>query len=163
PYTIRDGSITPGQHASFLGKKHDPFLVTDDPNAADFQLSELSLPENLSLGRLENRRQLRELIERQTRLLDYSAEARGLDDYYSTAMSMLPTSRIRQAFDLASEPAKLREQYGRTTYGQSLLLARRLVEAGVRFVNVYFSDRIGGRSTESGGWDTHGFDGSRMY
>ncbi|HLQ47039.1 MAG TPA: DUF1501 domain-containing protein, partial [Planctomycetaceae bacterium] len=70
---------------------------------------------------------------------------------------------VRDAFDLSREPKKLREQYGRTTYGQSCLLARRLVEAGVRFVNVYFAEDIGGRSTTDGGWDTHGFDDTRMY
>jgi hypothetical protein len=57
----------------------------------------------------------------------------------------------------------MRDRYGRTTYGQGCLLARRLVEAGVKFVNVYFDETIGGRRTDSGGWDTHGFDNTRMY
>ncbi len=70
---------------------------------------------------------------------------------------------MRNAFNLTAEPAKVRDSYGRTTYGQSCLLARRLVEAGVKFVTVYFSDTIGGQSTTSGGWDTHGFNNTRMF
>lgn len=163
PYVIRDGAITPGQHASFLGKGHDPLLVTEDPNDPAFNLPELSLPSNLSLSRLENRRELQRVVDGQTRLLDFSAEAKGLDAYYDKSLSMLNSKRIRQAFDLSQEPAKLRDAYGRHTYGQSCLLARRLVEAGVRFVNVYFSDSIGGQSTTSGGWDTHGFNNTRMF
>jgi hypothetical protein len=163
PHVIRDGAITPGQHASFLGKGHDPLLVTEDPNDPQFNLPELSLPANLSLGRLENRRELQRLVDGQARLLDFSAEAQGLDAYYDKGLSMLTSQRVRQAFNLAAEPATLREAYGRHTYGQSCLLARRLVEAGVKFVNVYFSDSIGGQSTTAGGWDTHGFNNTRMY
>src|SRR5256714_2125535 len=81
PYVIRDGSITPGQHASFLGKKHDPFFLADDPNSADFRLPELKLPANLSLERLENRREVLRLIDRQAELLDFSATARGIDAF----------------------------------------------------------------------------------
>src|SRR5215469_6150657 len=73
---------------------------------------------------------------------------------------MLTSPTFRRAFDLGAEPAAVRERYGRTTYGQGCLLARRLVEAGARFVNVYFSRFIGGCA---GGWDTHGFGGKPMY
>jgi hypothetical protein len=163
PYVIRDGAITPGQHASFLGKAHDPLLVTEDPNDQNFKLPQLSLPENLSPDRLANRRSMQQLINEQSRLLDYSAEAQGLNAYYDRALSMLNSSKVREAFDLSQEPDSLREAYGRSTYGQSCLLARRLVEAGVKFVNVYFSNSIGGQKTDSGGWDTHGFNNTRMY
>jgi hypothetical protein len=160
PYVISDGSITPGQHASFLGKAHDPLLVRQDPNAPDFRLPELSLPENLSLQRLENRRAVLKLIDEQADLLDYSAKARGIDAHYERAMTMLSAPGVKQAFDLSSEPVAVREKYGRTTYGQGCLLARRLVEAGARFINVYFSQSIGGCE---GGWDTHGFNDKPMY
>ena len=163
PYVIRDGSITPGQHASFLGKGNDPLLVTEDPNSPNFRLPELSLPNNLSLDRLENRRGLQQIIDRQSRLLDYSSTAQGVDAYYETALAMLNSQRCRDAFNLAAESKELRDRYGRHTYGQSCLLARRLVEAGVRFVNVYFSSNIGGQSITDGGWDTHGFNNTRMY
>ncbi len=163
PHVLADGSITPGQHASFLGKAHDPLFFTQDPNDPNFSLPELSLPADLSLDRLQSRRELQKLIDQQSRLLDYSAAAKGLDAYYEKALTMLNSPRLRKAFDLASEPEKVREAYGRTTYGQGCLLARRLVEAGTKFVTVYFSSNIGGQSTESGGWDTHGFNNTRMY
>lgn len=163
PYRIRDGAITPGQHASFLGKAHDPLLITEDPNDASFKLPELSLPANLTPDRLADRRELQKLINRQAAAQEQSAVAQGLDAYYEKALSMLQSERVRQAFDLSREPDAVRQRYGRTTYGQSCLLARRLVEAGVRFINVYFSDSIGGQSTTAGGWDTHGFNDTRMY
>lgn len=163
PYVIRDGSVTPGQHASFLGKVHDPLLVLQDPNSPDFNLPELSLPSNLTFDRLGQRRELQKLIDAQSRLLDYSATAKGLDEYYEKALAMLNSTQLRDAFNLSAEPEKLRDSYGRHTYGQGCLLARRLVEAGTRFVTVYFSNSIGGQSTTSGGWDTHGFNNTRMF
>jgi len=163
PYVIRDGSVTPGQRASFLGKGHDPLLITEDPADRNFRLPELSLPSSLTADRLQNRREMQQLVNSQTRLLDYSSEARGLDAYYERALSMLHSTRVRDAFDLTREPEAMRRRYGMTTYGQSCLLARRLVESGVKFVNVYFSSGIGGQSTSDGGWDTHGFNNTRMY
>ncbi len=163
PHVIRDGSITPGQHASFLGKRHDPLLFTDDPKSPNFRLPELSLPASVSVDRLLRRREMLRMVDEQSGLLEHAAAARGMDEYYDRAVSMLTSDRVRNAFDLSAEPAEVRDRYGRTTYGQSCLLARRLVESGVKFVTVYFSDTIGGRSTESGGWDTHGFDNTRMF
>ena len=163
PHVIADGSITPGQTSSFLGKRHDPLLVLQDPNNANFSLPELTLPASLTVERLGQRRELQKLIDAQSRMLDYSAAAQGLDAYYEKALAMLNSPRLRKAFDLSSEPEKMREAYGRTTYGQGCLLARRLVEAGAKFVTVYFSSNIGGQSIESGGWDTHGFNNTRMY
>jgi hypothetical protein len=163
PHVIRDGSIVPGQHASFLGKAHDPLFFSEDPNADGFRLPELSLPAGISVDRLQRRRELQKLVDRQSRLLETSATVRGMDQYYDKALSVLTTDRVRRAFDLSAEPVEMREAYGRTTYGQSCLLARRLVEAGVKFVTVYFSNSIGGRRVGSGGWDTHGFDNTRMY
>jgi len=163
PHVISDGSTTPGQHASFLGKMHDPLLFTEDPNSAGFRLPELSLPDGLPIDRLHRRREMQKLVDQQARLLDYSAEARGFDQYYERAIAMLTSDKVRQAFDLSAESPQIRDRYGRTNYGQSCLLARRLVESGVKFVTVYFSNTIGGRSTTSGGWDTHGFDNTRMF
>lgn len=163
PHVIRDGSIVPGQRASFLGKAHDPLHFGEDPNRADFRLPELSLPADLPLDRLSRRRELQRIIDQQVGLLDASLPARGFDDYYGKAISMVTSDTVRRAFDLSAESEAVREAYGRTTYGQSCLLARRLVETGVKFVTVYFSNSIGGRKIGSGGWDTHGFDNSRMY
>lgn len=163
PHIIADGSPTPGQHASFLGKKHDPLFIPRDPNKDDFHLPELSLPKGLDIDRLHHRRGLQKLIDEQSRMLDRSAEARGMDDYYTRALTMLNSERAREAFDLSREPAWLRDRYGRTTYGQGCLLARRLAESGVKFTTVYFAASIGGRRINDGGWDTHGFDNTRMY
>lgn len=163
PCIVSDGSVTPGQRASFLGKVHDPFLVLRDPNAPDFALPELSLPPDVTYERLTARRELQKIVDAQTRLMDHSAEARGIEGYYEKALAMLHSQRLREAFDLTREPAKTREAYGRTTYGQSCLLARRLVEAGVKFVTVNFAPSIGGQSTSEGGWDTHGFNNTRMF
>ena len=163
PHVIRDGAITPGQHASFLGKGHDPLLITEDPNSNQFRLPQLSLPANLSVKRLNRREELLKLVDAQNHLSEQSNIAKGWDLYFEKTFRMLNSPKVKQAFDLSQESDTLREQYGRTTYGQSCLLARRLVEAGVKFVNVYFSRSIGGRSKTSGGWDTHGFDNTRMY
>ena len=163
PHVIADGSITPGQHASFLGKRHDPLLILQDPNSPNFSLPELSLPSDLPIERLAQRRELQKIIDRQSRLLEYSAEAQGLDAYYQKAIAMLDSPRLRKAFDLSAESEQVRDAYGRTTYGQGCLLARRLVEAGVKIVTVYFSNSIGGQSTMDGGWDTHGFNNTRMF
>lgn len=163
PHVIRDGSIVPAQHASFLGKAHDPLLFLEDPNDANFRLPELTLPRGLSIDRLTRRRSMQQLVDQQAKLLEYSSEARGFDDYYDRAIGMLTSDRVKKAFDLSAEPEAVRQRYGKTSYGQSCLLARRLVESGVKFVTVYFSNSIGGRRVGDGGWDTHGFDDTRMY
>jgi hypothetical protein len=161
PWVIGDGTITPGQGGSFLGKMHDPLWVTRDPNKADFKLPELSLPANLSYERLVHRRSIQKLIDSQSRALDLSAQARGMDAYYEKALAMLESPRLHDAFNISSESEKIRESYGRTTYGQSCLLARRLVEAGTKFVTVNFSANIGG--DVGSGWDTHGNNDKKMF
>lgn len=82
PYVCRDGSVSPGQHASFLGKAFDPLLVTTDPNSPEFKLPELRLPAGVSPEQMADRRALQQLVDRQSRLLESSARARGLDEYY---------------------------------------------------------------------------------
>ena len=154
PYVLRDGSVTPGQHASFLGKAFDPFFIAQDPEpiAIPFARAEPALV--AAARRLEDRRALQQLIDRQTDLSSWSETARGIDAFYTRALTMLASPRVKRAFDLSDESDRLRDQYGRTSYGQGCLLARRLVEAGVRFVSVYYSQTIGGKG--NGGWDTHG-------
>ena len=160
PHVLRDGSVTPGQTASFLGKAYDPYFVGQDPNSSDFRLPELSLPDTLDTARLDDRRGLLRMFDQQGALLGASATARGIDAFYDRALRMLTSPKVKDAFDLSKENPKLRDEYGRTTYGQSCLLARRLIEAGVRFVTVYFSSTIGNRDT--GGWDTHGDNFARL-
>lgn len=155
PHLLRDGSVSPGQGASFLGKAYDPFFVSGrGSTGGEIKLPELSLPASLSLDRLDDRRGLLQMIDRQGEL-GWNETARGLDSFYDRALTMLASPKVKRAFDLSKEDPRLRDAYGRSTYGQSCLLARRLVEAGVRFVTVYYSPVIGG-SQEEAGWDTHG-------
>lgn len=161
PWVVGDGTITPGQSASFLGKVHDPLLVTRDPNKPDFKLPELSLPAGVTYERLMHRRSIQKIIDQQSTVLSHSAQARGMDAYYEKALAMLDSPKLRDAFNLSSESEKIRDSYGRTAYGQSCLLARRLVEAGTRFVTVHFSANIGG--DVGSGWDTHGNSGKKMF
>lgn len=159
PHVIADGSITPGQHASFLGKGHNPLFVNQDPSRPDFRLPELTLPENLGVERLENRTDLLRIIDEQSELLEQSLMAKGLDENYQKAAAMLTSPRFKMAFDLTKESKATRDAYGRTTYGQSCLLARRVIEAGAKFVNVYYARSIGGTGN---GWDYHGFRGESV-
>jgi uncharacterized protein (DUF1501 family) len=163
PHTIADGSITPGQHASFLGKRHDPFFFSEDPAEKGFHLPQLALPADLELDRMQRRRELLRMVDQQAGLLEQSAEVGGFDASYDKAIGMLTSPAVKAAFDLESEPQEVRDRYGPTSYGQSCLLARRLVEAGVTFTTVYFSRSIGGQKIDTGGWDTHGFNNTRMY
>ncbi len=150
---MTDGSVTPGQHASFLGKTHDPFFFQGDPNEDNFSLPELTLPSDLTLDRLESRRELLRIVDSQANISKKLREAKGVQEFQEQAFSILSSPRFQQAFNLKQESDSLRDAYGRTKYGQSCLLARRLVESGVRFVTVYFSRSIGGNGSE--GWDTH--------
>ncbi len=146
------GNLTPGQFAGFLGRQHDPLVVVKDPTANDFNVAELSLPAEVTAARLEDRRGLLRLIGRQARALEQSAEMRGLGVYQERAVKLLSSPAVKQAFDLGREPSALRERYGRNTLGQSCLLARRLVEAGVKLVTV--CSGFNGKTPQDA-WDTH--------
>lgn len=150
PTLIRDATQTPGQHAGFLGKRHDPLLVMKDPNEKDFAVPELSLPDSVSLARLDDRRRLLGALDRRAAELERAGAARGIGEYHQRAFHMLASPRVKSAFLLDQEPAAVRDRYGRSTFGQGCLLARRLVEVGVRLVTVYFSRMSGGFI-----WDTH--------
>ena len=146
---IADGVFrTPGQFAGYLGKEHDPLFITKDPNASSFSVEELTLPIEVPMDRISNRLALRSGLAAHAQLNESIAAVRGLDVYQQKALSLLTSSETQRAFDIQAEDPRLRDRYGRTPYGQSVLLARRLVEAGVRFVTVYYSPGIVG-------WDTH--------
>jgi hypothetical protein len=146
------GNLTPGQFAGFLGRQHDPLAVIEDPNKASFNVAELTLPADVSASRLGDREGLLRSLGRQTRSLERSAEAGAMSVYQQRAVRLLAAPETRQAFDLSREPLAMREKYGRNTLGQSLLLARRLVEAGVKLVTV--CSGFGGKTPQDA-WDTH--------
>ena len=138
--------ITPGQYGGCLGAKYDPFVLNGDPNSASFRLSGIAPHESNTSVRLGDRRAL---LGRMDHGLPALAGA-GLDDFQanrSKAFSLVSSTDVQRAFDLSREPPAMRDRYGRHSWGQSHLLARRLVESGVRFVST-----VNGPSIV---WDTH--------
>jgi len=123
----------PGQFGGFLGSQHDPFLIQGNPAKPDFKPLSLTLPGDVSASRLRARGNLLAQLDRGVRRLENNA-TRSRDHNYETAMTLLTDHRLRDALDLRREKAAVRDMYGRNRFGQSLLLARRLVEAGVRYV-----------------------------
>lgn len=134
-----------GGIAGFLPAEHNPFVMLADPNASPFNVRDITPPSGIDLARVERRRNMLTQIDAVQRQIDVQPAAfDALDENYRTALEMITSSATKEAFNLDSEDAALRDGYGRTTFGQSCLLARRLVESGVRFVTV-----------TSGGWDHH--------
>jgi hypothetical protein len=165
------GRVIPGQFAGLMGPARDPWFIETSayeplaygaypeyefdhqdrphkPKRLRFQSPDLSLPEGLGTGRLGSRVELLHHIDEQRRQLDHSAETGGLDRFRQTALSMLTDPHVRGAFDVFDAPAAVLDRYGRNAFGWSLLMARRLVEAGVNLVQV----NLGNNET----WDTHG-------
>lgn len=152
PHLCYDQVYTcPGQFGGMLGKKYDPFIVTQDPSRPDFSVKTLELREGISISHLNSRKELLRQIDGQHRQVENSASVSGMDQYYQRAWSMLTSPEAKHAFDIHEEPAEVRERYGRNKVGQSMLLARRLIEAGVRFVTCYHGLNPG----DNTGWDTH--------
>lgn len=131
--------------SGWLGKAFNPFVVDRDPSQADFKVNNLFLEGELTLDRLDTRRGLLSALDHQKRIIDNDGVSASLDQFTRQAFEMLTTDRAREAFDLSRESEGMRDRYGRTSTGQSLLMARRLVESGVTFVTV--------RMNES--WDDH--------
>ncbi len=145
---IDNGIFSGGQTAGFWGTAYDPFVVTQDPSKKDFEVNGLALQPELSADRLAKRRNLLGQLEKDTN--GSTAATRDFASYCERAYGLLGTAASKQAFYIHQEPAGLRESYGMNRLGQSMLLARRLVEAGVRLVLV--SDT---RENTNGKWDTH--------
>jgi hypothetical protein len=153
PSLVGDGGIQmPGLHAGFLSAKYDPLKVTNDPNQPGFQVEELSLPGGITDERFKARRSLLQVVESEFPLLEESASVGRMDQFYQRAFNLVTSPEARKAFDINAESPKLRERYGRNVYGQQLLLARRLVEAGVRLVTIVWGGPI---NAPLDYWDTH--------
>ena len=132
--------------AAFLGGEYDPMCIPD-PSKPDFAVTDLSLPKTVSEASVESRSAFLKAVDRRYRALNEKAEYADLDAYTAQAWKMILTPAVRDAFDLSKESDKTKDQYGKDSVGSSLLLARRLVEAGSRFVTA-----AGYHSTS---WDTH--------
>jgi len=148
-YIAVNGPVRAGQHGGFLGGKFDPMVPHGNPNNPDFQPWDLGLVPSVSADRLRDRRALLSTVNRQLRQMEHVTAGRTLDSFYDKAFGVLASGVTQRAFDIQSEPERMRERYGRNLFGQSILLGRRLVEAGVRLVHVNWI-----RILEQG-WDTH--------
>jgi hypothetical protein len=147
------GVPRPGQHGGFLGAETDPYLVHSDPNLPDYSPGELSVAGGLSRSRLSQRRSLLGLVDQTLSYLENAPAGRNLVSYYSRAFDMVLSPAARRAFDVTEESAATRDRYGRHVFGQSALVARRLVEAGVRLVQVNFVRHDKGKGGQ--GYDSH--------
>jgi uncharacterized protein (DUF1501 family) len=146
------GNLPHGQDAGFLGKAYDPFALMADPSKPNFKVPDLLPPAEIGEARLKRRKELREVIEGTIRNFEGSAQAELMDANFAAAYRLMTSEKAREAFDLSKEPAKVRERYGMTRFGQCCLLARRLVERGVRFVTLNTFITVFNEIT----WDIHG-------
>ena len=138
-----------GQNAGFLGEAFDPYRIDGDPNAADFEVSGLQLPAELAGIRLSDRFDLLRQLDSQRRSLSTVESVDGMSKLKQRAYGLLGSATSQRAFDLGREKPELRDHYGRHKFGQSLLLARRLAEAGVPIITVNWS------KLNADQWDTH--------
>jgi uncharacterized protein (DUF1501 family) len=146
------GNLPHGHTAGYLGKPYDPFILNADPNAPGFKVPDLLPPEYLSALRAERRQKFRDAVDGATAAFEKNAAARQLDDNFKLAYKLMSSARARDAFALEKESDKTKDRYGRTRFGQSCLMARRLIEAGVRFVTVNMFETVFDEVT----WDIHG-------
>jgi hypothetical protein len=146
------GNLPHGQDAGFLGRAYDPFVLNADPSKPNFQVPDLLPPKQIGEARLDRRRRLRQIVEETARNFETSESAQQLDNNFEAAYRLMTSPQAREAFDLSKEPKKLREKYGMNRFGQCCLLARRLIESGVRFVTVNTFLTVFDEIT----WDIHG-------
>jgi uncharacterized protein (DUF1501 family) len=144
-----NGTVLHGQMPGFLGARHSPLVIDQDLAPANVRIDAVSPNHEVPVLRLTSRGRLLEQVDAQRRLMDEAAEVRSFDAFHRRAFTLLSSAETARAFDLASEPAAVRDRYGRTQFGQCCLMARRLAEAGVPIVNVHFCH------TPVGSWDTH--------
>ncbi len=146
------GGLPHGQDAGFLGKGYDPFRLMADPSKPDFKVPDLLPPKSIGSARIDRRRKLREIVDGTVKSFEESQNAQLLDSNFESAFRLITSPQAREAFDLSKEPKKVRERYGMTRFGQCCLLARRLIEAGVRFVTLNTFLTVFNEIT----WDIHG-------
>ncbi|MEY4566360.1 MAG: hypothetical protein RLY14_1330, partial [Planctomycetota bacterium] len=150
------GGEAPGQHGGWLGPKHDGLLLTGDPNSAGWKPAQLTLPADITLDRLQSRIGLLDLLDQQQSNLTNFKPVETIRQHQAKAADLLASPKIREAFDLSLESPSTRDQYGRHIHGQSVLMARRLIEKGIPLVSVNWHND--GRNF----WDTHGDNFNRL-
>lgn len=140
------GSMSRSGGPNFLGARHAPFVVKNDPNQASFRVRDVALPRGLDGSRFAGRQEIRSEVDRFLRIQNETAgdPVAAYDEYFRQGHDLVTSAQAQAAFDIHREPAATRDMYGRDSFGQRALLARRLVEAGVPFVTIY-----------DGGWDHH--------
>jgi hypothetical protein len=146
------GNMPHGQSAGFLGKQFDPFVLNADPSDPAFSVPDMAPPSTISAIRADQRRNLRSLVDGAVKSFEASPDARLLDRSFDQAYTLISSAKAREAFDLSREPDAVKDRYGRNRFGLSCLLARRLIEAGVRFVTVNMFETVFNEIT----WDIHG-------
>lgn len=146
------GNLPNGQAGGFLGKAHDPFALNADPSQPNFKVPDLLPPPEIGEVRLERRRKMRDIVDATVANFEASESADLLNSNFDAAFRMMTSEQARSAFDLSKEPAEVRERYGMNRFGQCCLLARRLIEGGVRFVTINTFLTVFNEIT----WDIHG-------
>ncbi len=156
--TIPDGAPrfveqSHGQGAGWLGPALNPFTIDDDPSQPGYRVGAFQLPDGVGRDRFDDRRRLLEAVEAQARHFEQALQVQALDSHYARAYDLLTQHKALDAFDLSREDPKLRARYGLHPHGQSVLQARRLIEAGVPLVTVFWQND--GLTNVSVYWDTH--------
>jgi hypothetical protein len=146
------GNLPHGQTAGYLGKGFDPFVLNADPSTKDFKVPDLLPPNYISAVREERRRKLRSAVDGAVSAFEASPDAQLMDNNFQKAYALMSSTKAREAFDLNKESEETRKKYGINKFGQSCLLARRLVERGVRFVTINMFETVFNEIT----WDIHG-------
>jgi hypothetical protein len=146
------GNLPNGQAGGFLGKAHDPFSLMADPSQPNFKVPDLLPPVEIDPARLQRRRKLRDIVDGSVKDFESSENAQLMNDNFAAAFRLMTSAKARDAFDLSKESTAVRERYGINRFGQCCLLARRLVEAGVRFVTINTFLTVFDEIT----WDIHG-------
>jgi hypothetical protein len=153
--------LWPGQDAGWLGNHADPWLVQCDPNAADFKVPDIALPADLSLEQLAQRHAFFSALNRRLDRIQESPQLQRWDAWQNKAIDLIRTKEAQAAFALDQESPAIRDRYGRNRFGQSVLLARRLVESGVSLVQVNWT-RWKEDPDNAPAWDTHANNAQRL-
>lgn len=146
------GNMPHGQDAGYLGKAHDPFVLNADPSEPNFEVPDMLPPDYISAVRIKRRRKWRDMIDDAVKHFEEVPDAKLLDTTFHQAYTLMSSKKARAAFDLTQESGDTRKRYGLNRFGQSCLMAKRLIEAGVRFVTVNMFETVFDEIT----WDIHG-------